>query len=118
MIELDDERVRSMVRAELSSRTGLPTANLVDETSLDEVGIDSLALIELLMSLRERIVTEQGLSIDAVEQPDALPWLETVGDLVAVATSFMSDSEQSVPSDTRRPCPMCDQPAASGQLRR
>jgi acyl carrier protein len=96
MIKLDDERIRSMVRAELSSRTGLPTANLVDETSLDDVGIDSLALIDVLMSMQERILAEQGLSIDDVEEPDALPWLETVRDLVAFATSFMSDSEQSV----------------------
>lgn len=96
MIKLDDEGIRSMVRAELSSRTGLPTAELVDETSLDDVGIDSLALIDVLMSLQERILAEQGLSIDDVEEPDALPWLETVRDLVAFATSFMSDSEQCV----------------------
>jgi acyl carrier protein len=96
VITLDDERIGSMVRAELSSRTGLPTAELVDETSLDDVGIDSLALIDVLMSLQERILAQQGLSIDDVEEPDALPWLETVSDLVAFATSFMSDSEQSV----------------------
>jgi acyl carrier protein len=96
MITLDDERIGSMVRAELSSRTGLPTAELVDETSLDDVGIDSLALIDLLMSLQERILAEQGLSVDDVAEPDALPWLETVSDLVAFATSFVSDSEQPV----------------------
>jgi acyl carrier protein len=96
VITLDDERIGSMVRAELSSRTGLRTAELVDETSLDDVGIDSLALIDVLMSLQERILAEQGLSIDDVEEPDALPWLETVRDLVAFATSFMSDSEPSV----------------------
>jgi acyl carrier protein len=99
MIRLDDERIRSMVRAELSSRTALPTAELVDETSLDDVGIDSLALIDVLLSLQERILAEQGLSIDDMEEPDALPWLETVRDLVAFATSFMSDSEQSVSVD-------------------
>jgi acyl carrier protein len=96
VITLDDERIGSMVRAELSSRTGLRTAELVDETSLDDVGIDSLALIDVLMSLQERILAEQRLSIDDVEEPDALPWLETVRDLVAFATSFMSDSEPSV----------------------
>jgi acyl carrier protein len=96
VITLDDERIGSMVRAELSSRTGLRTAELVDETSLDDVGIDSLALIDVLMSLQERILAEQRLSIDDVEEPDALPWLETVRDLVAFATSFMSDGEPSV----------------------
>jgi acyl carrier protein len=96
MIKLDNERIRSMVRAELSSRTGLSTTELVDETSLDDIGIDSLALIDVLMSLQERISAEQGLSIDDVDELDVLPWLETVRDLVAFATSFVSDSEQSV----------------------
>jgi acyl carrier protein len=96
MTKLDNEGIGSMVRAELSSRTGLPTAELVDETSLDDVGIDSLALIDMLMSLQERILVEQGLSIDDVEELDVLPWLETVKDLVAFATSFVSDTEQSV----------------------
>jgi acyl carrier protein len=93
MIKLDDERIRSMVRAELSSRTGLSTTDLVDETSLDDVGIDSLALIDVLMSLQERISAEQGLSIEDVEELDVLPWLETVRDLIAFATTFMFDNE-------------------------
>src|SRR5215471_15994674 len=96
MTKLDNESIGSMVRSELSSRTGLSTTELIDETSLDDVGIDSLALIDVLMSLQERISAEQGLSIDDVDELDVLPWLETVRDLVAFATSFVSDSEQSV----------------------
>jgi acyl carrier protein len=95
MTKLDNEGIGSMVRAELSSRTRLSTTELVDERSLDDVGIDSLALIDVLMSLQEHVSAEQGLSIDDVDELDVLPWLETVGDLVAFATSFVSDSEQS-----------------------
>jgi len=76
------------VRAELAARTGVPASELTDDASLSDVGLDSLALIEVLMSLREQILADRGLVLDDVDDPDVLPWLETVGELIAFAATF------------------------------
>jgi aryl carrier-like protein len=76
------------VRAELAAKTGVPESELTDDASLSDVGLDSLALIEVLMSLREQILADRGLVLDEVDDPDVLPWLETVGELIAFAATF------------------------------
>ena len=85
------------VRAELAAKTGVPASELTDAASLSDVGLDSLALIEVLMSLRERILADRGLSLDDVGDPDVLPWLETVGELIAFAATFAPCSEAPAP---------------------
>ena len=40
------------------------------------------------MTLREQVLADRGLSIDDVDDPDVLPWLETVGELISFAATF------------------------------
>jgi acyl carrier protein len=83
-----DADVHARVRAELAAKTGVPASELTDDASLSDVGLDSLALIEVLMSLREQILVDRGLSLDDADDPDVLPWLETVGELIAFASTL------------------------------
>ena len=83
--------IHAQVRAELAAKTGVPVVELTDEASLSDIGLDSLALIEVLMSIREQLLADRGLSIDDAEDPDVLPWLETVGELVGFAATFAPD---------------------------
>ena len=85
--------VGARVRRELAAKTGVPDFELTDEASLSDVGLDSLALIEVLMSLREQVLADRGVSIDDAEDPDVLPWLETVGELISFATTFADGPE-------------------------
>jgi acyl carrier protein len=84
--------VGGRVRIELEARTGVPAAELTDEASLSDIGLDSLALIEVLMSLREQVLAERGLSMDDADDPEFLPWMETVGDLIGFAATFAPSS--------------------------
>ena len=81
--------IRAHVRAELAVKTGAPLSEIDDDMSLADIGLDSLGLIEVLMSLREQILADRGLSTDDVEDPEVLPWLETVGELIHYAASFV-----------------------------
>ena len=85
--------VHAQVREELAAKTGVPVWELTDEASLSDVGLDSLGLIEVLMSLREQMLAARGLSIDDADDPDVLPWLETVGELISFAATFTPDPE-------------------------
>ena len=81
------DRIGAMLRAELAAVTGEPVAVFRDDALLSEVGLDSLSLIEALLSVREQILDDLGLSVDDVADPPTLPWLETVGDLTAFVRS-------------------------------
>ena len=59
---------------------------------LSDVGLDSLSLIEALLSVREQILEGLGLSVDDVSDPPTLPWLETVGELIAFVRSSVPAS--------------------------
>ena len=83
----DADRIGALLRAELAAVTGEPIAAFRDDALLSEVGLDSLSLIEALLSVREQILEELGLSVDDVADPPTLPWLETVGDLTAFVRS-------------------------------
>ena len=63
------------VRAILAERMGVDEEDVIAEASLrNDLGLDSLDLFELLMSLEE----EYGIRID----PDTLTGLATVGDVL------------------------------------
>jgi acyl carrier protein len=81
--------VRGRVQTELAARTGMPVVDLTDEAQLTDIGLDSLALIEVLMSLREQVLADRGLSMDDADDPEFLPWMETVGDLIEFAATFV-----------------------------
>ena len=83
----DADPIADLLRAELAAVTGEPIAVFRDDALLSDVGLDSLSLIEALLSVREQILEELGLSIDDVADPPTLPWLETVGDLTAFVRS-------------------------------
>ena len=82
-----DERIPDMLRAELAAVTGQPVAVFTDEAMLGDVGLESLSLIEALLSVREQILDDMGLSVDDVSDPPTLPWMETVGELIAFVRS-------------------------------
>jgi aryl carrier-like protein len=81
-----------LLKSELAAVTGEPIAAFRDDALLSDVGLDSLSLIEALLSVREQILEGLGLSVDDVSDPPTLPWMETVGELLAFVRS-------SVPTD-------------------
>jgi hypothetical protein len=83
----DADPIAALLRAELAAVTGEPIAVFRDDALLSDVGLDSLSLIEALLSVREQILDDLGLSVDDVTDPPTLPWLETVGDLTAFVRS-------------------------------
>ena len=83
----DADPIAALLRAELAAVTGEPIAVFRDDALLSDVGLDSLSLIEALLSVREQILEDLGLSVDDVTDPPTLPWLETVGDLTAFVRS-------------------------------
>ncbi|MDP9336487.1 MAG: phosphopantetheine-binding protein [Actinomycetota bacterium] len=88
----DVDRIRALLQTELSAVTGEPIAVFGDDALLSDLGLDSLSLIEALLSVREQIVEDLGLSVDDVTDPPTLPWLETVGELVAFVRSSIPAS--------------------------
>jgi aryl carrier-like protein len=85
--------ISALLKSELAAVTGEPIAAFRDDALLSDVGLDSLSLIEALLSVREQILEGLGLSVDDVSDPPTLPWMETVGELLAFVRS-------SVPTDT------------------
>jgi aryl carrier-like protein len=85
--------ISALLKSELAAVTGEPIAAFRDDALLSDVGLDSLSLIEALLSVREQILDGLGLSVDDVSDPPTLPWMETVGELLAFVRS-------SVPTDT------------------
>jgi len=92
MTSFDDERIRALLQTELAEVMGEPIGVFQDDALLSDLGLDSLSLIEALLSVREQIVEDLGLSIDDVSDPPTLPWLETVGELVAFVSSSIPAS--------------------------
>ena len=88
----DVDPISTLLKSELAAVTGEPIAAFRDDALLSDVGVDSLSLIEALLSVREQILEDRGLSVDDVSDPPALPWMETVGELLAFVRS-------SVPAD-------------------
>lgn len=88
----DVDPISALLKSELAAVTGEPIAAFRDDALLSDVGVDSLSLIEALLSVREQILEDRGLSVDDVSDPPALPWMETVGELLAFVRS-------SVPAD-------------------
>ena len=91
---IDDNSIAALLRAELAAVTGEPIEVFRDDALLSDVGLDSLSLIQALLSVREQILEDLGLSVDDVGEPPTLPWLETVGELIAFVRS-------SVPTNVR-----------------
>jgi hypothetical protein len=88
----DVDPISALLKSELAAVTGEPIAAFRDDALLSDVGLDSLSLIEALLSVREQILEDLGLSVDDVSDPPTLPWMETVGELLAFVRS-------SVPTD-------------------
>ena len=89
---IDDNSIAALLRAELSAVTGEPIEVFRDDALLSDVGLDSLSLIQALLSVREQILEDLGLSVDDVGDPPTLPWLETVGELIAFVRSSVPTS--------------------------
>ena len=69
------DRIPALLRAELAAVTGEPIAAFRDDALLSDVGLDSLSLIEALLSVREQILDELGLSVDDVRtRPRCRGW--------------------------------------------
>jgi acyl carrier protein len=92
MTSFDDERIRALLQTELAEVTGEPIGVFQDDALLSDLGLDSLSLIEALLSVREQIIEDLGLSVDDVADPPTLPWLETVGELIAFVRSSVPAS--------------------------
>ena len=84
-----DGRIPDMVRSELAAVSGEPVGVFTDDAQLGDLGIESLALIEALLSVREQILEELGVAVDDVDDPPTLPWMETVGELIQFVRSSL-----------------------------
>lgn len=82
-----DVDIPALLRSELASVTGEPIEVFREEALLSDVGLDSLMLIQALLSVREEILEDLGISVDDAEDPPTLPWMETVGELIAFVRS-------------------------------
>jgi Phosphopantetheine attachment site len=82
-----DDRIPELLRTELAAVTGEPVAVFRDDALLSDVGVDSLALIDALLRVRDQILEDLGLSVDDAGDPPTLPWMETVGELIAYVRS-------------------------------
>jgi hypothetical protein len=87
-----DDRIPDLLRAELSAVTGTPVAVFRDDALLSDVGVDSLALIDALLRVRDVILDDLGLSVDDVGDPPTLPWMETVGELIVYVRSSLPEA--------------------------
>jgi len=92
MTSITRDRIPALLRAELAALTGAPVAVFVDDALLSDLGVDSLGLIEVLLSVRDQILEDVGLSVDEVSDPPVLPWLETVGELIVYVRSSLPES--------------------------
>jgi hypothetical protein len=84
--------IGTLLRTELARATGEPIAVFRDDALLSDLGVDSLSLVEALLSTREQILANLGIPVDDVDDPPTLPWIETVDELVAYVRS-------SIPAD-------------------
>jgi hypothetical protein len=89
MTTLSPDRVPTLLREELAAVTGEPASVFVDDAMLGDLGVDSLALIEALMSVRDQLLEDMGLTAEEVGEPPTLPWIETVGELIAYVRSSL-----------------------------
>jgi aryl carrier-like protein len=92
MTSLADIDIPGLLRAELAAVTGEPIEAFRDDALLSDVGLDSLSLIQALLSVREEILDDLGLAVDDVEDPPTLPWMETVAELIAFVRSSVPAS--------------------------
>jgi Phosphopantetheine attachment site len=92
MTSITRDRIPAVLRAELAAVTGEPISVFGDDVLLSDVGVDSLGLIEVLLSVRDQILEDVGLSVDEVSDPPVLPWLETVGELIVYVRSSLPAS--------------------------
>jgi acyl carrier protein len=76
---ITDEQVATYVKDYVEER-GMPVDGEVNgDTDLTELGLDSMMLVELLVTVRSQLVEQGRLSPDVT--PDELPHMETVHDL-------------------------------------
>lgn len=68
----------------MSSELGLTGENMTLETSLEELGIDSLGFLELMFAL------DKELKINFPENPQGI---RTVGDVVAIVDLLLSQNQ-------------------------
>ena len=92
MMSITRDRIPTLLRTELAALTSQPVDVFVDDALLSDLGVDSLGLIEVLLSVRDQILEEVGLSVDEVSDAPVLPWLETVGELIVYVRSSLPDS--------------------------
>jgi acyl carrier protein len=91
MIASTADRIPELLRTELAAVTGEPVAVFQDDALLSDVGVDSLALIDALLRVRDQILEDLGLSVDDAGDPPTLPWMETVGELIAYVRSSIPE---------------------------
>lgn len=91
---VERSHVRDLVQIELAAVTGGPADAFTDDALVWDLGVDSIGLVEALIGVREQLLVELGRSADEVSDPPALPWIETVGDVISFVTTSIESIEE------------------------
>jgi len=84
--------VDDLVIAALAEQTGVAAETIEATTDLGDLGVDSLALVEMLVALRDELDPDPD---GGAAEDDVMPWLETVGDVVEFARTFAAEERSS-----------------------
>jgi acyl carrier protein len=94
----EPDPIANLLQTELARATGEPIAVFRDDALLSDLGVDSLSLVEALLNTREQILADLRIPIDDAGDPPTLPWIETVGELIAYVRSAIPGDYQRNPS--------------------
>jgi acyl carrier protein len=74
--------VVGLVKEGLAPLVDLAPAEIGESTALEALGLDSLNIVEVLITVRDELLDREGIDPDEVSDPDSLPHLDTIADLV------------------------------------
>jgi|688.fasta_scaffold1174308_1 acyl carrier protein len=85
----EEKRFRDVVYTAFNSLSGEPSSKIADDATFESLGLDSLAMSQVIFSIEEQLGSE--VSDEALER---MANAETVGDLWCALMSNHSEAEQ------------------------
>ena len=75
------DQIFDVIAVEISNHAKLDRSEIGPQSALNELGVDSLALIDILYRTSDGLVSQFPNVARDFDQVESLPWLETVGDI-------------------------------------